>query len=98
MGGSVRLGLATATAVVIVLAAPAATADGQSPSYLLGKQAIDEQVYKFHVRLTDDSTLETYCKNLLQNSLRTGTILKVDLVTDYMNGCQDEARAAIASQ
>ncbi len=98
MAGRVRLGLATAMAVVAVLVSPAAIADGQSPSYLLGKQAIDEQVYKFHVRLTDDSTLETYCKNLLQESLRTGTIVKVDSVADYMNGCRDEARAAIASR
>jgi hypothetical protein len=91
------MALAAAMSVVAVLLSPAASADGQSPSYLQGKQAIDEQVYKFHVQLGDDSGLDTYCKTLLQNSLRTGKILKVDSVTDFMTGCQDEAHAVLAS-
>lgn len=90
-------GLATGFGVAAILLAPAANADGQSSSYLQGQQAIDEQVYRNHVQLGDDSGMETYCKNLLQNSLRTGQILRVDSVTDYMNGCQDEARAILAS-
>jgi hypothetical protein len=92
-----RVGSAAVLSVVAVLVSPAASADGQSPSYLLGKQAIDEQVYKFQVQLGDDSGLDRYCKTLLQNSLRTGQIPRVDSVTDYMNGCQDEARAVLAS-
>jgi hypothetical protein len=91
------MALAAAMSVVAVLLSPAASADGQSPSYLLGKQAIDQQVYTFHIQLKDDGTLGAYCKRLLQDSLRTGKILKVDSVTDYINGCQDEALAFLAS-
>lgn len=86
------------TGVFAALTSPYANADGQSPSYLLGKQAIDEQFYAFHIQLHDDGTLDVYCKSLLQDSLRTGKILQVDSVTDYMNGCLDEARAVSASR
>ncbi|GAB1811158.1 hypothetical protein MUNTM_01950 [Mycobacterium sp. MUNTM1] len=92
-----RMVLAAAMSAVAVLVSPIATADGESPSYLLGKQAIDQQVNQFHIQLKDDGTLETYCRNLLQDSLRTGKIPRVDSPTDYVNGCQDQARAAIAS-
>jgi hypothetical protein len=96
MSRYVRVWVAPALSVVAVLASPSATADGDSPSYLQGKQAIDQQVYTFHVQLQDDGTLGSYCKSLLQNSLRTGQILRVESPTDYINGCQDEARATLA--
>jgi hypothetical protein len=97
MGKVARVALATAVSVVAVLVSPTASADGQSPSYLLGKQAIDQQVYTFHIQLKDDGTLAAYCKRLLQDSLRTGKIVQVDSPTDYINGCQDEALAVLAS-
>jgi hypothetical protein len=97
VGKIARVALAAAMSVVAVLVSPIATADGQSPSYLLGKQAIDQQVYTFHIQLKDDGTLGAYCKSLLQDSLRTGKIPQVDSPTDYINGCQDEARATIGS-
>ncbi|ORJ52601.1 hypothetical protein B5M45_30915 [Mycobacterium simiae] len=90
-------GLAAAVSVVAVLLAPAANADGQSPSYLQGKQAIDEQVLNLHVQLGDTFGLDRYCKTLLQNALRTGQILKVDSPSDFVAGCQDEGRALVAS-
>jgi hypothetical protein len=97
VGGKTGAGLAAALSVVAVLLAPAASADGQTPSYLQGKQAIDEQVLKLHVQLTDPSGLGTYCKNLLQNALRTGQILRVESPTDFLAGCQDEGQALVAS-
>ena len=81
-----------------LLPSPAAGADSGSPSYDQGKQALDEQVNQYHVRLTPNGDLATYCNNLLKNALATGKILQVDSPTDFITGCQDEGRAVLAAQ
>lgn len=97
MIGKIEAGLAVAMGVTTILLAPAANADGESASYVQGKQIIDEQVYKMHVQLGDDSGLDSYCRNLLQNALRTGQIARVESPSDFIAGCQDEGRAIVAA-
>lgn len=103
MSGNRRLTLAAVflpavfSAVTFVLA-PAAGADPGSPSYNQGKQAIDDQVYRHHVRMTADWFQDLdYCRQLLGNALKSGLMPRVDSPSDFIAGCQDEGRARATS-
>jgi hypothetical protein len=94
--GGMRLVGSIGAAVVIFC--PIASADPGSLSYQQGKQALDEQVNKYHVQLKPSTDLNGYCQVVLMNALKSGKISRVDSGPDFIAGCQDEARAAIASQ
>jgi hypothetical protein len=91
------LTLAAAIGAVAIVFAPTATADPGSPSYGQGKQAIDEQVQQYHVKLDPGTDLNQYCQQVLMGDLKSGKIARVDSGPDFIAGCQDEGRALLAS-
>jgi hypothetical protein len=92
------LTLAAAFCAAVILSAPAAAADAGSPSYEQGKQAIDEQVQRYHVQLDSGTDLTQYCQQVLMGDLKSCKIARVDSGPDFVAGCQDEARALLASR
>lgn len=80
---------------VAVLCAPVAGADPGSPSYNLGKRAIDEQV-RNHVKFAPDTDWQQYCQGALSDFLRSGRVAQVNSPDDFIAGCQDEGRAVAA--
>lgn len=89
--------LAAVVGLAVVLA-PAAGADPTSESYAQGQQALDEQVQQYHVQLNPGTDLSQYCQQLLMGNLKSGKLARVDSGPDFLAGCQDEARAVLASQ
>jgi hypothetical protein len=92
-----RLTLAAVICALSFAFAPVAAADPNSPSYLQGKQAIDEQIQHYHVQLSADTDWNEYCQKVLQSDLKSGKIAQVDSGPDFIAGCQDEGRALLAS-
>jgi hypothetical protein len=92
------LALAAGIGAVAVVFAPAAAADPGSPSYLQGKQAIDEQVQQYHVHLNAGTDLNQYCQQVLMGDLKSGKIARVESGPDFVAGCQDEGRALPAAR
>lgn len=90
--------LAAGVGLLAVVFAPAAGADPTSPSYAQGEQALDEQVQQYQVQLNPGTDLIQYCQQLLMGNLKSGKIARVESGPDFLAGCQDEARAVIASQ
>ena len=86
------------SAAVALVLAPAAAADPESPSNDQGRQAINEQVFHYHVQLKpSDDDFHDYCQQVLVGVLKTGKLSRVDSKADFIRGCQEEGRALLAS-
>src|ERR1700744_2018040 len=78
--------------------APVANADGQSPSYTLGKQSIDDVFHRYGITgVTGGNGLQAYCPSLLEQLVKSGTIRQLDSPSDFIAGCVDEGQAIVAS-
>jgi hypothetical protein len=89
------LRLVASTGAAVVVFCPSAAADPGSPSYQQGKQSIDDAVHQYHVQLTPSTDLHDYYETLLRSDLKSGQIATVDVPSDYVAGCQDEARVKL---
>ncbi|BBY24080.1 hypothetical protein [Mycobacterium stomatepiae] len=89
--------LVAAAGAFVVFWCPTAVADPGSPSYLQGKQAIDDQVQQHHVQFPAGTNWQDYCQEELRNVLKSGKVARVDSPPDFIAGCSDEGRA-LASQ
>ncbi|BBZ15141.1 hypothetical protein BST20_17755 [Mycobacterium branderi] len=91
------MALAVAVSAAAVVFSPAAAADPGSPSYDLGKQAIDDAARQNPLHVANGD-LAGYCDTLLKWELKSGKLAKVDSRGDFIAGCQDEGRAILGSQ
>ncbi|OBH12081.1 hypothetical protein A5695_17790 [Mycobacterium sp. E1747] len=85
--------LGAVVCAVGLVAAPIASSDPGSPSYLQGKQAIDIQVNQHHVVFPATTDWQAYCQEELGNVTKSGVMPRVDSPADFIAGCQDEGRA-----
>jgi hypothetical protein len=87
-----------AISAAALIFAPVAHADGQSPSYSLGKQSIDDVFNRYGITgLTGGNGLQAYCPSLLEQLVKSGTIRQLDSRSDFIAGCVDEGQALLAS-
>ncbi len=92
------LRLFAAISVAAFIFAPVANADGQSPSYTLGKQSIDDVFHRYGVTgITGGDGLQAYCPSLLEQLVKSGTIRQLDSRSDFIAGCVDEGQVLIAA-